>query len=335
MNAAFFKYIAKKVLLLLPLLWGVVTLIFVLLELSPGTAVDKFITEDTSPEVRAMLVAKWHLDQPAYLRYFGMLRNLAVADFGVSMQRDKPVFGIIAEFLPNTVLLSFVTMMVQYPLGISLGTAQAWLQGRRNVDVLDTGISLGSLTLYSMPGFVLALLMQYTFAYALKGTMFELPSSAMFDPVMYEYMGATEQWIDRAKHLILPGVFMGVAHSAGIARYMRSAVLEVIRQDYIRTARAKGLSEWRVVLVHGLRNALLPVITLFGLSLPGVFAGSVLVERIFAWPGMGRCIVDAIFAQDTPLIIACFFVYACIVAAGSLLADLSYALADPRIRYDA
>jgi peptide/nickel transport system permease protein len=146
-------------------------------------------------------------------------------------------------------------------------------------------------------------------------------------------MTPSEQMWDRALHLVLPGVAMGVAHAAAVARYMRSSLLEIIRQDYIRTARAKGLSEWRVITRHAMGNALLPIITLFGLSLPHVFSGSVLVESVFAWPGMGRLIVSAIFSQDTPLIIACFFVYTLVVAAGSLLADLLYAVADPRIRF--
>lgn len=327
------RYVGKKLLMVIPLLWGVTTLIFVLLELSPGTAVDKFINQDTTPEVRDMLIAKWQLDQPAYVRYLSMMFNLLTGDFGVSMDRGQPVFQVISEYLPNTIVLSLVTLAVMYPVGVSLGTVQAWVQGKRGLNVADTAVSVGSLFLYSMPSFWLALMLQLIFAQTLRGTPFGLPFSGMYDAINYDYLSPNEQLWDRATHLIMPGVLMGVAHSAGVARYMRSALLEVVRQDYIRTARAKGLSEARVMLVHALRNAMLPVITLFGLSLPYVFAGSVLVERIFAWPGMGRCIVDAIMSQDTPLIIACFFVYALVVAGGSLLADLAYAVADPRIRY--
>ncbi|MEL6346136.1 MAG: ABC transporter permease, partial [Myxococcota bacterium] len=129
-----------------------------------------------------------------------------------------------------------------------------------------------------------------------------------------------------------PGVGLGIASSASMARYMRSSMLEVIRQDYVRTARAKGLSEATVVLKHTVRNALLPIITLIGLSLPYLFSGSVLIEYVFAWPGMGRVIVEAIFTQDTPLIIACFFVFTILVVAGNLLADIAYSMVDPRIR---
>lgn len=321
------RYILGKLLLMLPLLWGVVTLIFVLVELSPGTAVDKFITQDTTPEVRQMLVAKWHLDDPVGVRYLFMMKNLLLFDFGVSLDRGEPVFNIIRQYLPNTLILSLVTLFTAYPMGIALGTIQAV----RHSKPLDTAISVGSLTLYSMPGFCLALVLQLVFCKWL-GPL--LPSSGMYDAVQYDYMTTGEALFDRAKHLILPGFAMGIAGSAGIARYMRSSLLEIIRQDYIRTARAKGLSERVVILRHAMRNALLPIITLLGLSLPATFSGSVLVESIFAWPGMGRCIVTAIFSQDTPLIIACFFVFTLMVAFGSLLADLLYAFVDPRIRFE-
>jgi peptide/nickel transport system permease protein len=159
-----------------------------------------------------------------------------------------------------------------------------------------------------------------------------LPASGMVDAVMHDYMSPSEQLVDRIKHLILPGLGLGVASSAGMARYMRSSMLEVVRQDYIRTARAKGLSERQVILKHAVRNALLPIVTLIGLSLPFLFSGSVLIEYVFAWPGMGRVIVEAIFTQDTPLIVACFFVFTLLVVAGNLLADIAYSVVDPRIR---
>jgi peptide/nickel transport system permease protein len=320
------RHLYKKILMVIPLLVGVITLIFFLIELSPGSAVDKFIIPgETSPELEQMLRAKWHLDDPAWMRYLFMMRNLAVLDFGESMDQGKPVFDIIATSLPNTILLSLVTLAVIYPVGLLFGSVQAIRRGRPE----DTAISVGSLFFYSMPSFWLGMMMQLVFAYYLD----LVPISGMHDEVMYDYMTSSQQWRDTLWHILLPGVAMGVAHAAGVARYMRSSLLEVIQQDYIRTARAKGLSEPRVMLKHAFRNSLLPIITLFGLSLPIVFSGSVLVETIFAWPGMGRTIVTAIFAQDTPLIIGCFFVYTLVVVVGNLLADVLYAFADPRIRY--
>jgi peptide/nickel transport system permease protein len=319
-------YVLKKLLLTIPLLLGVITLIFILIELSPGTVVDKFITPDTTPEIRERLVAKWHLDDPAPVRYVHMIGNLATLDFGVSMDQERPVFDIIADALPNTLLLSTIGLLTLYPVGLTLGSIQAVRRGRPE----DTLLSIVTLFLYSMPVFWFAMMLQLVFTY--KWPI--LPSSGMKDAVMFDYMTTGEQWKDRFEHILLPGVGVGLASAAGVARYMRSSLLEVIQLDYVRTARAKGLPERVVILRHALRNALLPIITLMGLSLPYLFSGSVLVETIFAWPGMGRVIVSAIFAQDTPLIIACFFVFTLIVVIGNVLADVSYAFVDPRIRLD-
>ena len=339
------KYIGRRLLLIIPLVWGVVTLIFILLELSPGNIADKFFTPDTTPEVRELIIAKYGLDQPAIYRYFAMLRNLAFFQFGHSMAQEQPVFQIIMDALPNTILLSVVTLIVLYPTSIVLGTIQAV----RHNSITDTSISVVSLFFYSMPSFWLAMMMQLLVAYYFAGWIegvvadggpeflanwFALPSSGMIDPVMYDYMSPGEQLLDRAKHLLLPGIAMGLASAAGTARYMRSSLLEVIRQDYIRTARAKGLKERTVIIKHALRNAMLPIVTIIGMSVPYLFSGAVLVETIFAWPGMGRLIVQAIYEQDTPLIIAAFFVSTLLVALGNLLADVSYAFIDPRIRYD-
>jgi peptide/nickel transport system permease protein len=156
----------------------------------------------------------------------------------------------------------------------------------------------------------------------------------MVDAVMYDYMSPTDQTIDILKHLVLPTFAMGIAGAAGIARYMRSSLLEVIRQDFVRTARAKGLPERVVVVKHALRNALLPIITLMGMALPRLVGGSVLVETVFAWPGMGQLIIQAINQQDIALLQGCFLLFALVVALGNLLADIGYALADPRIRFE-
>jgi peptide/nickel transport system permease protein len=339
------KYIVRKLLLAIPLIWCVVTLIFVLLELSPGNIADKFFTPETPPEVREMIIAKYHLDDPAWMRYLVMLRNLALFDFGRSMAQERPVFDMIAEYLPNTLLLSMVTLLVIYPTGILLGTIQAVRQNRPT----DTILSVGSLVLYSMPEFWFAMMLQLLVAFYWSGwigdlaargslsdgmaTLLTLPSSGMTDP-MYDYMTPFEQAVDRIKHLVLPGVAMGIASAAASARYMRSSLLEVIRQDYIRTARAKGLQERTVVMRHAMSNAMLPMVTLLGLSLPALFSGAVVLETIFAWPGMGRLIVGAIYQQDTPVIIACFYVFTLLVVAGNLIADIAYAWVDPRIQYD-
>lgn len=335
------RYAARKLLLAIPLLWGVITVLFVLVELSPGTYADKYISPEMPPTMAAMVREKYHLDSPAWIRYLALLRNLAVFDFGVSMDQERPVFGMIADALPHTLVLSGVTLGVLYPTGIALGTMQAVGHNRWS----DTLTSVTALFFYSMPTFWLAMMLQLLVSYQLGGwiertfpdsalSLLALPSSDPYDAVAYDQMSGLEQVVDRVRHILLPGVAMGLAGAAGTARYMRSSMLEVIRQDYVRTARAKGLREGTVIVRHALRNALLPIITLFGLSLPFLFSGAVLVETIFAWPGMGRLIVTAIMTQDTPLIVACFFVSTLLVVLGSLFADIAYAWADPRIRLD-
>jgi len=355
------KYTLRKLLLAIPLIIGVITLIFVMLELAPGNPVDRFITPDMDPAVQHNITVRLGLDKPPIVRYGLMLRNLAVLDFGESMTKDRPVIQLVLGALPNTLLLSGLTLLVLFPAGIIIGTIQAVRQGRPE----DTAISVASLFFYSMPRFWLALMVQLILAYYLNlfpldgmesKISFTWPEWVIIPPAMKQPLidwiyglGSPESievanqvwrpwvWIriqDLLWHLFLPGVAMGVASAAGTARYMRSALLEVVRQDYIRTARAKGLSETMVVLKHAMRNALLPIITLLGLSLPFLFSGSVLIEYIFSWPGMGRLIVEAIFAQDTPVIIACFIVFAALVVAGNLIADLLYAVVDPRSKYD-
>ena len=323
------RYVTRKLLLAIPLLLCVVTLIFVLIELSPGDAADKFFSPDTPPEVRHSIVAKYHLDDPAIVRYLALLRNLLVFDFGRSIGQERPVVDIVAEALPNTLLLSAVTLLVIYPTGIVVGTIQAIRQNRP----IDTAASVVSLALYSMPDFWLAMLLQVLVAFYLRGLV-DLPSSGMVDPVQYDFMTMPERVLDRAKHLVLPGIAMGLAAAGGTARYVRSSMLEIIRQDYVRTARAKGLHERTVIVRHALRNALLPVVTLMGLSVPYLFSGAVIVESVFAWPGMGRLIVQAIYTQDTPLVIGCFYIFTLLVVGGNLLADIAYAWIDPRISFD-
>ncbi len=323
------RYVTRKLLLAIPLLLCVVTLIFVLIELSPGDAADKYFSQDTPPEVRQAIVAKYHLDDPAIVRYLALLRNLLVFDFGRSIGQERPVVDVIMDALPATLLLSAVTLLVIYPTGILVGTMQAIRQNRP----VDTAASVVSLALYSMPDFWLAMLLQLLVAFHLRDFV-DLPSSGMVDPVQHDFMSAPEKLLDRAKHLVLPGIAMGLASAGGTARFVRSSMLEIIRQDYVRTARAKGLHERTVIVRHALRNAMLPVVTLMGLSVPYLFSGAVIVESVFAWPGMGRLIVQAIYTQDTPLVIGCFYVFTLLVVAGNLLADIAYAWIDPRISFD-
>ncbi|MFT4624701.1 MAG: peptide/nickel transport system permease protein [Myxococcota bacterium] len=338
------QYIAKKLLLTIPLLWGVVTLTFVLVELSPGTIVDKFVTPETTPEHRELLMAAFGLNEPVWWRYLLMLRNLATFEFGISLSKHQPVFDLIRTALPSTLQLTTVTLAVTYPAGILIGVVQSIRHNR----ISDIGLSVSSLALYSMPTFWLALMLQlFAATWWMDGVEWldqlgvvgdealfwlELPISGKCDPIYCDDFTPLEYTADVSRHLLLPGVAMGLASAAGTARYMRSSLLEVLNTDYVRTARAKGLRPAVVVGRHALRNALLPICTLVGLTIPYLFSGSVIVELVFGWPGMGRLIVEAIYAQDVPLIIACFYVFTLFVVAGNLLADIAYGLLDPRVR---
>ncbi len=323
LSAVPLRYLLKRLGSTVLLLWGVATLVFLLVELAPGTPVDKFIDPDIPEEFRENLIKKFGLDQPMYVRYGRMLGNLLSLEFGATL-KGYPVVDLISTTLPNTLLLSGAALLLIYPVAILLGTLQAVRQGRPE----DTAASLTALFFYSMPVFWLALMLQ------LMAPLLGLPTSGMTDAVMHDYMNPSQQRWDILRHMILPTVAMGLAGAAGIARYMRSSLLEVIRQDFVRTARAKGLPERIVIFRHALRNALLPIITLVGLSLPRLIGGSILVETVFAWPGMGRLIIEAIYQQDIWLLEGCFLLYALVVALGNLLADLGYAFADPRIRFE-
>ena len=212
------------------------------------------------------------------------------------------------------------------------------VQAVRQYSLLDNVLTFAALFIYSMPSFWLAMMLILAFAY--KANMISwwpdwltFPVSGMTS-ISYESLGFWGKLGDRLHHLVLPSIALGVSSAAAVARYMRSSMLEVIRQDYIRTARAKGLSERTVILKHALKNALLPIITLFGLYLPFLLSGAVLVEFVFSWPGMGSTIVNAISQRDYPLVMATSFLFAVMVVIGNLIADLLYAVIDPRIRYE-
>lgn len=317
-------HIVRRLLLAIPLVLGVVVLTFLLVELAPGDVCDTLVSETMLPETIAAVRLRWGCDEPLLARLATSLLHLATFDFGESAHQHRKVVDLIAESLPNTLLLSAVTLFFSQVFGISVGVIQAVRQFRLS----DSLLSVITLVFYSMPAFWLAITLQLIF------TLWWpiLPSSGMTGSV-YAYLSPADQLVDRLQHLVLPGVAMGLASAAGDARYMRSSMVEVLRQDFVRTARAKGLPEWKVVGKHALRNALLPTVTLLGLNLPYLFGGSVLVERIFSWPGMGMLIYGAIGVQDTPVLLACFYVYALLVVVGGVLSDLLYGLVDPRIRF--
>lgn len=324
-------FIARRLLGSIPLLLGIATLIFFVLNLAPGDPTAFYFSPTIPPEIIEQLRRNLGLDQPIHVRYVRWLGSFLTGDFGYSFTQGRPVSAILRDTLPNTLMLTGAALVLVFLIGVVIGIYQAV----RQYSFGDSVLSVGALFFYSMPSFWLALMLMLVFS--LKAHQWGWPIA--FPPtgitsVDYEFLSFGERVVDRLMHLALPVSTLTLALAAGVARYTRGQMLEVIRQDYIRTARAKGLRERTVIMKHALRNSLIPVITLLGLYLPFLFSGAVFVEYIFAWPGMGRVIVDAIFQRDYPVVMATSFIFAVMVVAGNLVADVLYAVADPRIRYD-
>jgi peptide/nickel transport system permease protein len=324
-------YILRRLLGAIPLVIGIATIIFFVLNLAPGDPLAFYFNPNVPPEVMEQLRRNLGLDQPLHIQYFRWVTSFFRGDFGYSFAQSRPVADIVFEALPNTLILTGSALVLVFLVGILIGV----LQAVRQYSVFDSTSSVLSLFFYSMPSFWLALMLMLLFSLKASqwGWPFSLPPTGITS-VDYEYLSAGGKIWDRIEHLILPVGTLTLALAAGVARYTRGQMLEVIRQDFIRTARAKGLPERTVIMKHALRNSLLPVITLLGLYLPFLFSGAIFVEVIFAWPGMGRVIVDAIFQRDYPLVMATSFLFAVIVVLGNLIADVLYGVADPRIRYD-
>ena len=323
-------YIARRLLGAVPLLIGVATLIFFVLQLAPGDPTALFFNPNVPPEILDQMRRNFGLDQPVHIQYLRWLGALARGDFGASLAQGRPVADILRDALPNTLVLTGCALVLMFLIGILIGTIQAI----RQYSLIDNILSGVALFFYSMPSFWLALMLMLIFA--LKAYQWGWPVA--FPPtgvtsVDYDLLGLGGRIADRVMHLVLPVTTLTLALAAGVARYTRGQMLEVIRQDYVRTARAKGLPERTVIGKHALRNSLIPVVTLLGLYLPFLFGGTVFVEKIFAWPGMGRVIVDAILQRDYPVVMATSFVFAALTILGNLIADVLYAVVDPRIRY--
>lgn len=325
------KFILRRLLGAIPLLLGIATLIFFVLNLAPGDPTAFYFSPNMPPAVMEQLRHNLGLDAPIHIRYIKWLFAFAHGDFGYSFAQSRPVLDILKEAIPNTLMLCAGAIVLVFAIGMLLGILQAVKQH----SIFDSTSSVVSLFFYSMPSFWLALMLMLLFSLKAHqwGWPIALPPGGITS-TDYDFMSTGARIVDRFKHLILPVGTLTLALAAGVARYMRGQMLEVVRQDYIRTARAKGVPERTVIMRHALRNSLIPVITLLGLYLPLLFSGTVFIETIFAWPGMGRLIVDAIFQRDYPLVMATSFIFAVMVVLGNLAADVLYAVADPRIRYD-
>ncbi|WP_305044364.1 ABC transporter permease [Geoalkalibacter sp.] len=320
------QYLIKRLLMMVPLVLGITLISFVVIHLAPGEPTDlqTELNPEASVELKERLRAQYDLDKPLLVQYGLWLKRLAVLDFGDSFSQDRrPVVDRIAERLPITILINVLSigliLLVATPIGILSAVRQNSLFDRATTVFVFIG--------FATPSFWLALLlMDYL------GVRLGLFPISGVRSLGHDYLSWGGQLWDRIHHLILPVFVSAFGGLAGFSRYMRSNMLEVIRQDYILTARAKGLSENVVIYKHALRNALLPVITILGLSVPGLIGGSVIFETIFAIPGMGKLFFDSVMMRDYPVIMGVLVMGAVLTLVGNLIADLSYALADPRIR---
>ena len=321
------KHIVKRLLLSVPLILGIVTATFFLAHLAPGDPVDLYLQpqRQVDPEVIERIRQERGLDQPIHVQYVTWLASSARGDFGESFLLHRPVKDVLAETVPYTLLLILAALLVDALFGISLGVVSAVKRGSR----LDRAVTLGSLTLYAMPGFWLALLLILVFSVQLG--WFPTSQATSLD---YSDLSAFGKVLDRLWHLVLPVTVLGVAGAAATARYMRGRLLDVLGEEYITAARARGFRGWTIVRRHALKNAMIPIITIYGMSLPFMLGGATIVETIFAWPGMGRLTVDAVVGRDYPVILATTMVAAVLTVLGSLLADVGYAAVDPRVSYD-
>ncbi len=302
---------------------GVVTLTFFLLRLAPGEPVERLLGPAATP---AQIAAQRHtleLDRPLAVQYAAWLGRFARGDWGRSIATGRPVLALLGEAVPATVELVGLSLLLSYLLGLAVGAVQATAGPR-----IDTALSITTVTLFALPGYWLGLMLVIAFTYW-AGWLPAFGAAGLDADVLTGWRAVA----DRLRHLALPLTTLTLIGIGGTARFVRGAMLDVRSQPFVRAAEAKGLSRVQVTRRHVTRNALIPVITLLGLSLPAVFSGAVFVEAVFAWPGVGRKLVEAVQARDYPVVTAATAVSAILVVLGNLLADAGVGWLDPRIRH--
>jgi len=307
-------FIARRLLLAVPVFVGVTVVTFALMQIVPGDPVALLMEEKMAtidPAAARIIRAKWGLDDPVPIQYLKFLRNAVRGDLGISYRTDRDVTTSILERVPATAKLAAAALVLAILIGVSMGIVAAL---RQNTFFDSASIMLATVGV-SIPNFWLGLLLIYLLAVEWRW----LPPSGYGPPYPY---------------LIMPAVTLGTGLSAVIARLTRSSMLEVIRQDYVRTARAKGLPDRRVIMTHALRNAAIPIVTVVGVQMSGLLSGAVITERVFSWPGVGRLLLDSISVRDLPMVQGCVLLIATVFIGLNLLVDLSYAVLDPRIKYE-
>ena len=312
-----FKYALRRLLMLIPVLFVVTVLISSLIYFSPGDPVRVMMGLRAQPEAVARIRAELGLDKPYHIRYLKWLGNAVQGNLGRSLQRNEKVSEMIWERLPASLEMTFFAMVVALLLAVPIGVISATREGR----LTDNLLSLFSLFWVSMPGFWIAIIAVLLFSLHLG----IFPISGRGGPL----------WdLEGLRYLALPGLILGIRQVAIISRLIRAGMLEILNEDYIRTARSKGLAERLVVYKHALRNAMIPTVTIFGLQIPEILSLSVIIETVFAWPGTGRLLVDAVLKRDYTLVQGIVLIYALLVILMNLIVDLLYAYIDPRIKHE-
>jgi peptide/nickel transport system permease protein len=318
------RFVVRRLLQAIPVVLGVVVLNFLLLQLAPGDAATVLAGEagGAPAEYVQALRQRFGLDKPLLVQLALYVKNILALDLGYSFRNQSPVLPLILARLSATLLLMGTTLVLSLGFGVLLGLlAAVWVRSWK-----DHLISVAAIIAYAMPLFWIGLMLILLFAIKLDW----LPTSGMEDPAAF-YEGS-ERIVDIARHLILPAITLSLFYMALYARLMRATMLEQRGLDYVTTARAKGLSERQITLRHVLRNALMPVVTVAGVQVGGLLGGSVVVESVFAWPGLGQLAFQALFARDLNLLLGIFFISSCLVVAINILVDIIYVILDPRVR---
>ncbi|BBI31240.1 ABC transporter permease [Cohnella abietis] len=314
------NYLIRRILIAIPVLAGITLFNFLIINLAPGNPVDMFINPSMSQADIDLRKEQLGINDPIYIQYFRWLGNLLQGDFGYSYSSYEPVMQAVGARIGPTLLLMGVSLLLAYIIAVPIGI----LSARKQYSWLDYTATSFSFLGVSIPNFVLGLGGIYLFALTWK----ILPTGGMYT------LGKEKTFVDLLHHLIMPACILATASAGSMVRYIRSSVLEVLGQDYLRTARAKGISEFMVINKHALRNAMIPIITVVGLDVPLLFGGAVITEQVFQWPGMGQLMIQSIGSRDYPTLMAINLVAAVAVLVANILADIAYAVADPTIKYN-
>lgn len=316
------QYIVRRLLQMVPVLIGVSILLFTVFAMAPGDAIDSMGLERVSAERKAELRRMYGLEGPIHVRYINWVKKAVQFDFGNSIKHAQPVSEVINSFVWNSFMLSLTSFILSVLIAVPIGVISATKQ----YSGFDKFFTVFALLGISVPSFFFGMVLIKIFAVDLK----LFPVSGMITPGVKHT--AFQHVLDVMKHMFLPLIVLTLGSVASLMRYTRTSMLEVIRQDYIRTARSKGLKEKVVVYKHALRNGLIPVITILGMHLPALFGGAIITEQIFVWPGIGKVALEAIQARDYPLLMGFEMLLAILTLFGNLIADITYSLVDPRIR---